>query len=76
MFKKTKRIAPKVVKLLTPWWLRWLYSIYGEHLVEMATATISPDALPSSTDNAVGYVKYKLFYLDKGIFLKFQLISN
>lgn len=57
MLRKTKQIAPKVVKHFTPWWLRWLYSIYGERVVNMATATIHPNMMaaniPDSSDNVV-----------------------
>lgn len=47
MFKTTKRVAPKVIKHLTPWYLRWFYSIFGDS-IKMATSSIVPETVATS----------------------------
>lgn len=47
MFETTKKIGPKVVKRLTPWWIRWFYSICGDRF-KMATSSIVPDGVTTS----------------------------
>lgn len=48
MFEATKKvgptvvkIAPKVVKTLTPWYLRWIYSVFGDG-TKMSTSAVAP----------------------------------
>lgn len=47
MFETTKKFGPKVVKHLSPWYIRWFYSIFGEK-VKMATSSIIPDGATAS----------------------------
>lgn len=43
MFAATKKIAPKVIKQVTPWYIRWIYSICGDQVTKMATSSIAPE---------------------------------
>lgn len=47
MFETTKKLAPKLVKSLTPWYIRWFYSICGDR-VKMATSSIVPEGVTAS----------------------------
>lgn len=52
MFEAKKaigQVAPKVIKHITPWWIRWFYSVFGDDL-KMATSSIAPE---STTDSVV-----------------------
>lgn len=58
--KKTiEQVAPKVIKRVTPWWIRWFYSIFGDR-VKMATASIAPDGINAS--DSVVCVLFSLYY--------------
>lgn len=53
--QKVTKIAPKVVKVLTPWYLRWIYSVCGEG-TKMATSSVAP-AENNNTDSVVCFDK-------------------
>lgn len=49
--KKVTHVAPKVIKAVTPWYLRWIYSICGDASKEkMATltSTVAPEGASDS----------------------------
>lgn len=47
MFQTTRKIVPKVVKHITPWYIRWIYSICGDRF-NMASSSIVPVAATTS----------------------------
>lgn len=47
--KRIQQIAPKVIKHVTPWWIRWFYSVFGDD-IKMATSSIAPE---TATDSVV-----------------------
>lgn len=58
--KKTiEQVAPKVIKRVTPWWIRWFYSIFGDR-IKMATTSIAPDGINAS--DSVVCVLFSVFY--------------
>lgn len=63
-----KNVAPKVVKTLTPWWLQFFYSIFGDPIKEkmMATSSIVPDG-PHTTSDAVVCIFFVFFLKKKRI---------
>lgn len=52
MFETSKKVLPKIVKHVTPWYLRWFYSIFGDR-IKMATSSIVPEMAVTS-DSVVG----------------------
>lgn len=46
--REVAHIAPKVIKTLTPWYIRWFYSIFGDGIRAMATSSIAPEATTAS----------------------------
>lgn len=63
MFVATKKIAPKVIKYATPWYIRWVYSICGEEVQKMATSSVAPtDA--AANGNASDRIVCGFFYLN------------
>lgn len=58
MFAATKKVAPKVIKLATPWYIRWVYSICGDEVQKMATSTVAPadnaNTFGNASDSVVG----------------------
>lgn len=58
MFAVTKKVAPKVIKYATPWYIRWIYSICGEEVHKMATSTVAPaenaNTIGNASDSVVG----------------------
>lgn len=51
MFRATQKIVPKIVpkavKYITPWYIRWIYSICGDRF-KMASSSIVPEAVTTS----------------------------
>lgn len=51
MFRATQKIVPKTlpkaVKYITPWYIRWTYSICGDRF-KMASSSIVPEAVTTS----------------------------
>lgn len=47
MFQATQniipKVVPKVVRHITPWYIRWIYSICGDRF-KMASSSIVPEA--------------------------------
>lgn len=59
MYAATKKIAPKVIKLATPWYIRWIYSICGDEVQKMATAQVAPADNPgNASDSIVGGIRF------------------
>lgn len=65
MFAVTKKVAPKVIKYATPWYIRWIYSICGEEVHKMATSTVAPaenaNTIGNASDSVVGVFCVSIF---------------
>lgn len=69
MFAATKKVAPKIIKLATPWYIRWIYSICGEEAIHrMATSTVAPaENAGNASDSVVGVFFFSEFFELKSV---------
>lgn len=55
------KIGPKVLKAVTPWYIRWFYSIFEDSNRMATSSSIAPEGGNSTTDSLVRFSIFQFF---------------